>query len=150
MIQQPETIDTSMSEPLQLKRGKVFQQKVYEDFKSHNKSGEFEAEQSRHLINGKIGRMDVLISDMDGMVAIYEIKATNWDRIKPKNIKKNAWSHQRQLHKYVETYIEEGTDVCVGIIYPDPPSSDDLRVMLEDYLTEYGAPPYWFSEIKGD
>ncbi len=137
-----------MTEPKQLARGKQFQKEVYEDFAQNNKGGKFLSEQYRDLVNGKKGRMDILISDMDDMVAIYEIKATNWDKIKPTNIKKNAWSHQRQLHKYVETYVEEGMDVCVGIIYPEPPLSDELRELLEEYLTEYGAPPYWFSEIQ--
>ncbi len=137
-----------MPEPPQLKRGKEFQNEVYDDFDTYDKTGNFHSEQPRTLLTGKRGRIDVLISDLDGMVAIYEVKATNWDKIKPKNIKKNAWSHQRQLHKYVEAYVEEGSDVCVGIIYPEPPSSVELRELLEEYLTDYGAPPYWFSEIK--
>ena len=138
-----------MSEPPQLKRGKQFQKEVYRDFELHNKGGKFEPEQNRGLLNGKKGRIDVLVSDLGDMVAIYEIKATDWDKIKPQNVKKNAWCHQRQLLKYVETYIEEGIQVSLGIIYPEPPKSLELREMLEEYLMEYGAPAYWFSEIKG-
>jgi len=139
-----------VNEPTQLKRGKAFQKEVYKDFERHNKSGLFKAEQYRHLLRGKRGRMDVLISELDDMVAVYEIKATNWDKIKPGNIKKNAWSHQRQLHHYVESFVEEGIDVCVGIIYPAPPTSHKLQETIETYLMEYGAPAYWFSEIKKD
>lgn len=89
------------------------------------------------------------MSEIGNYVAVYEIKATNWDLIKPKNIKKNAWRHQHQLIKYVETYIEENIDVCLGIIYPFPPQKPGLRDVIEKYLEEYGTPAYWFVEIKG-
>jgi len=90
----------------------------------------------------------VLIIELGEYVAVYEVKATDWDLIKQKNIKKNAWRHQHQLCKYVDTYIRENVNVCVGIIYPAPPKDPDLRKIIENYLEQYGAPAYWFTEIK--
>ena len=143
-------MEQKSKEPKCFIRGKKFQEIVREDFRNNNKSGTVGFEEVRKISDRKKGRIDILVSDLGDYVAVYEIKATNWDRIKPKNIKKNAWSHQRQLMKYVETYIEENIDVCLGIIYPEPPTTPELRKAIEEYLDRYGAPAYWFNEIKGE
>ncbi len=138
-----------MTEPSCFIRGKEFQNLVREDFVKNNKDGVLGFEETRKLLNNKKGRLDVLVTALGDFIAIYEIKATNWDLIKPKNIIKNVWSHQHQLLKYVDTYVEENIDVCLGIIYPSPPKKDGLREKIEKYLENYGTPPYWFTEIKG-
>ncbi len=140
-----------MPEPECFIRGKKIQEIVRKDFAENDKSSDLRFEEHLKLLNLKRGRLDIFISDVgEGVVAIYEIKATNWDNIKPKNIKKNAWSHQHQLLKYVDTYIKENINVCLGIIYPEPPKKPRLRDMLEKYLENYGTPAYWFTEIKSD
>lgn len=94
--------------------------------------------------------MDILITELGNFVTILEIKATDWDRIKPKNIKKNLYRHQGQLFKYVDKNIEiEKMDVCLGIIYPKPPRKKGLREFIEKRLEEtYLVPAYWYKEIK--
>lgn len=138
-----------MSEPECFIRGKQFQKIVREDFRKNNKDGRLTFEKIRKLSKKKTGRLDILISELGDYVAVHEIKATDWDLIKPKNIKKNAWRHQNQLCKYVDTYIRENVNVCVDIIYPTPPETFGLRETIENYLEHYGAPAYWFNEIKG-
>lgn len=144
-----------MPEPEQLKRGKIFQKIVQKDFKNHTINGEackekmisFEGQKD---IKQKIGRMDILISELGDFVTILEIKATDWDKIKQKNIKKNLYRHQKQLFKYVEKFTDvDKLDVCLGIIYPKPPRKKGLRQFIENYLEEnYCVPAYWYSEIK--
>ncbi|KAA3618538.1 MAG: hypothetical protein D8M58_21380 [Calditrichaeota bacterium] len=140
-----------MSEPKRLLRGKEFQEIVRKDFAENDKKSDLRFEEHLKLLNSKRGRLDIFISDVgDGVVAIYEIKATNWDNIKTKNIKKNAWSHQHQLFKYVDMYVKDNIDVCLGIIYPEPPQKEGLRETIENYLEKYGIPAYWFNEIKSN
>lgn len=139
-----------MPEPECLLRGKQFQEIVREDFRKNNKDGLLTFEKVRKLSRKKTGRLDILVSELGDYVAVYEIKATDWDSIKPKNIKKNAWRHQNQLCKYVNTYIKENVDVCVGIIYAAPPKTPGLRETIETYLENYGAPAYWFNEINSN
>ena len=138
-----------MTEPSCFVKGKIFQAEVREDFIKNNKDGLLGFEKTTKLLDNKKGRMDILISELGDYVAVYEIKATNWDLIKPKNIIKNAWSHQHQLLKYVDTYIKQNVDVWLGIIYPFPPKTPDLRERIETYLENRGTPAYWFTEIKG-
>ena len=68
--------------------------------------------------------MDIFIDGMGNDIAIYEIKATDWDRIKPGNRRRNLYRHWKQLTEYVEKHVEATLD-------------------------RYGAPAYWFTEIRG-
>jgi len=142
-------------EPSRLKKGKAFQRLVQEDFETHSKDGMARREQKVSFealkrIKQKSGRMDILITELGDFVTILEIKATCWDRIKPRNIKKNLYRHQNQLINYVDKYLEiDKMDVCLGIIYPEPPRKKGLREFVEKRLEEsYCIPAYWFSEIK--
>ena len=144
-----------MIEPERFSRGKKFQKLVQADFERNTKDGIARREQRiifkmLEKIRQKSGRMDILIAELDDFVTILEIKATDWDRIKPKNIKKNLYRHQKQLFGYVEKYIEiDKMDVCLGIIYPEPPRNKGLREFIEKHLEEnYLVPAYWYSEIK--
>jgi len=95
--------------------------------------------------------MDMFIyEDSDDFVTILEIKATDWDNIKPSNIKRNLYRHSKQLFNYIDKYMEvDNKDVCHGIIYPNPPHSKGLRNYIDESATElYGFPAYWYSEIK--
>ena len=140
-----------------LKKGKEFHAKVQRDFLENSKDGEAYQEQfvsfeELKRVRQKSGRMDVFIDDLGDFVTIIEIKATDWDKIKPKNVKRNLYRHQRQVFQYVEKYVEiDNTDVCLGIIYPEPPKKEGLREFVENYMTEnYGLPVYWYSEISSE
>ena len=143
-----------MTEPAQLSRGKRFQKIVQDDFARNTKNGIAHAEARIDLsvlsnVRQGFGRADILIAeDGDDFVTIIEIKATDWDKIKPKNIKRNLWSHQRQIFMYIDKYIDyENLNVCPALIYPYPPKTPGLRELVESYLAAYGPPVYWYSEI---
>lgn len=144
-----------MSESEQLVRGKRFQALVQDDFRRNTRDGTALRE-ARVSFEGmenarkRSGRMDILITELGEFVTILEIKATNWDRIKPANVRRNLWRHQRQLLAYVDKYLKvDKLDVCLGIIYPHPPGKAGLRDFVEKHLEEdYGVPAYWYSEIR--
>ena len=146
-----------MSEPIILKRGKQFQGIVQNDFKLNNKSGNICIEESLSFekvdsIKQKRGRMDIFVfEDSDDYVTIYEIKATDWDRIKEGNIKRNLYRHSKQLFNYIDKYMTiDEKDVCHGVIYPSPPKKPGLREKIEEWAMElYSFPVYWYNEIKG-
>lgn len=134
--------------------GKAFQRLVQEDFERHSKGGNARREQKISFealkrIRKKSGRMDILITELGDFVTILEIKATDWDGIKPKNVKKNLYRHQSQLFNYVDKYVEiDKMDVCLGLIYPKPPRKKELREFIEKHLEEkYCVPAYWYDEI---
>ena len=146
-----------MSEPEQLKRGKKFQKMVQNDFEHNSKDGKVSTEafisfKELEKVGQNSGRMDIFINELGDFVTIVEIKATDWDKIKTKNIKRNLYRHQKQLFNYIDKYIEvDKLDVCLGIIYPNPPIKKGLRKTIEKHLEEkYGVPAYWYSEIKSE
>jgi len=80
-----------MGEPKQLRYGKRFHKEVQMNFEQYS---EGKPQREAHIklsekFKSKTGRMDILITEMDDNVAILEIKGTNWDRIKPANVKRN-------------------------------------------------------------
>lgn len=137
-----------------MRRGKAFQRLVQADFEDHAADGAVWREATLSLLGVKSarraqGRADILITELGDMVGLYEIKATEWDRIAPANVKRNLWRHQNQLFAYVDKFLEvDSLSVCAGLIYPAPPRRPGLRAAIESYLEDYGVPAYWFSEIR--
>lgn len=140
-----------VGQPAQLKRGREFERQVKEDW-DQTAEGSPEAEVTIPLLSGltrtgrkKHGRMDIFVDDSGNMVTIVEIKATNWDRILPRNRQKNLSSHRRQIWRYIEKYVDgDNVDVCAGIIYPKPPKTKGLKDRIEEYLNGYGLQVVWY------
>lgn len=138
-----------MVEPAQLRRGKLFQRKVRVAF-----SG-FESRQYQTLFEHSVahknrkGRADIVLTDDGDFLAVLEIKATKWNRIRTDNINRNLWRHQHQLLRYIDKFLEvDQLSVSPGIIYPQPPRDEALRKHIEAYLEDRGIPVYWFSELN--
>lgn len=83
-------------EPRQLKEGKKFHRKVQGDWVT-NAAGEIFVEKSIVKPNGRGGRIDVHVSPDDEMVAIVEIKASDWDKMTERNIRRNIKRQSRQI-----------------------------------------------------
>ncbi len=140
-----------MDEPEQLRRGKLFEKAVQKDWEE-TAGGQPWTEHTIPLLKGvtrtgrrRHGRMDIFVDELGDMVTVVEIKATDWDRVLPRNRQKNLASHRRQVWKYIEKYVDgEGMDVCAGIIYPTAPKTTGLKEQIEDYLNEYGLQVVWY------
>ncbi len=139
-------------EPKQLSRGKAFHKLVQADWKA-TAEGDICIEESIPLLirpgalNARGGRMDIYVDESEGYVSIVEIKATNWDAIKPRNIQRNLASHRRQVWKYIEKYCDgDGKDVCAGVIYPNEPKDQVLKERIEEYLNDYGLQVVWYHD----
>ena len=144
------------NEPEQLKRGKVFQKIVQSDYEINSEGGgvgieEFVSFKGIIDIKQKSGRMDIIIHDPENdFVMIMEIKATDWDKIKSKNIKRNLYRHGRQLFKYIDKFMKiDNKTVGLAMLYPKPPITKGLREYIEKVaMVKYDFPVYWYSEVK--
>ena len=145
---------------MRLKYGREFQTEVQSFLNNETKTGGIEREievvyeGKTERKKGDYGRMDIFLNDREHRyVVIYEIKATNWNKIRPENILKNIESHGRQLHKYIEKFVKDHNDTVVhGVIYPQPPKSLELKKLIEEMAIDSKRrnpfPVYWFSEMK--
>lgn len=90
------------------------------------------------LKHSKRGRLDIFVDELGEFVSVIEIKSTDWDKIKPNNVRKLLASHRRQIWNYISKYLDdEKINVCPGIIYPNVPSTNKLREDIEEYLNSY-------------
>lgn len=156
----PEANESGMTAPKQLRRGNAFQEIVQADFITNTQGGGVEREfhidfgprsvESHHKGN-KTGRVDIWIkvSENDD-IAVYEIKATDWDLIAPRNFRRNIYRHQKQLFDYVYKYnFLDNLQVTYGLIYPYPPEGEGLRGKIEKLAMEsYHVPVYWYTELN--
>lgn len=144
------------NEPIRLKRGKEFQKIVQADYKKSSNDGDVGIEEFISFrgvagIKQRSGRMDIIIHNVsDDYVMIMEIKATDWDNIKPKNIKRNLYRHGKQLFNYIDKFMSiDNKTVGLAMLYPEPPKTKDLKEYIEKCaMDNYSFPVYWYSEVK--
>ena len=82
-------------------------------------------EKTIRRLTGRRGRVDIFVDDdsNENHVAVIEIKASDWDRMKPKAVRRNALRQVRQILSYIDSQVEfGGKDVSPGIIFPTRPS----------------------------
>ena len=106
--------------------------------------------------NGRKGRVDVFVDDEDrnGVVAIVEAKATDWDKMSDAAVRRNIRRQIRQVWRYIESQIcgdkylstGEGKDVCPGIIFPNRPRDRERMDLIEKLFLEEGITVVWDDE----
>ncbi len=96
--------------------------------------------------SGRKGRIDILVDPDREMVAIAEVKATDWDRMTEVNVRKNVKRHIRQIWNYIESQLSEGKEVCPGVIFPKRPKSLNRLELIELLFEEVGIPVVWDDE----
>jgi hypothetical protein len=143
------------SEPLPLRRGKAFHKLIQAEWE-REAQGKVTSEEPVTKPTGRRGRVDVFIDDDDpkAPIAVIEIKATDWERIKPQNVRRNVKRQIRQIYSYVESQILEGEyvkggkgkDVCPGIIFPKRPLDQALLEMIEELFFKACIQVVWHDE----
>ena len=148
-------------EPEQLQRGRAFHQLIQREWEDEAQ-GDVTSERPVKKPSGSNGRVDVFVKDDDpkGVVAVVEIKATDWDLIAPRNRRRNARRQIRQIWSYIGSQIldgryvqgkgAEGKDVCAGIIFPQKPREPELLELIEAWFNEEGIQVVWHDEALED
>ena len=143
---------TRSSEPKALLRGKRFHKRI-QDAWHDPKDTSFGVEKPvaieyppelAHL--KRSGRMDVFfdLPDASG-VAVFEIKATNWDNVKHR--RRVLSSHKRQVMKYVDQYLmHRDVNVCAIVVYPRRPRCSRIVKEVQDYMDDASIMIQWFDD----
>ena len=142
-------------QPEALLRGKAFHDLVQKEWAI---TAEGKVKRERHIVkpNGRRGRVDIFIScnDLDAPIAIVEIKATDWDKIKKENVNRYIKRQIRQIWSYIESQIVDGEftlggeqkEVCPGIVFPHTPKNMALKQMIVSEFEDYGIAVVWHDE----
>lgn len=132
-------------EPRRLKRGKEFHRQVQAEWKA-TAEGEICPERLVVKPSGRRGRVDVLVDPEEPMVAVVEIKASDWDRMTESNVRRNVKRQARQIWSYIESQLEEEKEVCPGMIFPARPRIPGRLEFVEALFDEQGIAVVWQDE----
>ena len=133
------------NEPKQVRKGKEFHKKIQEQW--HNDpEGYVETEKSITKPSKRKGRMDIFVKDDESLIAVAEIKTSNWDAMTPSGVRKNVMRQVNQVWDYIESQLELGKDVSPGVIFPKPPKNSDRINLIEDFFNERGIQVVWEDE----
>jgi excisionase family DNA binding protein len=137
--------ERSGEEPQRLRRGKAFHKRVQLEW-TEQAEGDVEIEASTVKLNGRRGRIDVFVDVDDDMVAIVEIKASDWDRMTLDAVRGNVERQASQIWGYIDSQLAEGRDVCPGVILQKRPVSRERLDMIESLFDELGISVVWDDE----
>jgi hypothetical protein len=133
------------AEPERLRRGKAVHRRVQNEWKG-TAEGDVWPEKPITKPGGRPGRIDVHVQADEGLVAVVEIKNSDWDAMAPKAVRRNAKRYARQLWDYIEAEIEDGFQVSPGIVFPTKPKTEGRRAETERLFEDDGIAVVWESE----
>ena len=134
-------------EPERLKKGKEFHKQVQNTW-PRGDEGDIIPEKTITKPSGRKGRIDVFVDNAgDGdLVAVVEIKDSDWDAMTPKTVRRNVGRHSNQIYDYIDSQLDEGKTVSPGIIFPKLPKDPARLKLVEELFDERGIPVVWEDE----
>ncbi len=134
------------TEPTQLSHGKDFHKKIQVDW-LNTAEGQILIEKAITKPSGRKGRMDIFVNDdVDKLVAIAEVKNSDWDKMTDSAVRKNTRRQIKQVWDYIESQLKARKDVSPGIIFPKRPKDKNRLKLIEDMFEKEGIPVVWRDE----
>lgn len=133
-------------EPKRLRRGKEFHKKIQADW-INTAEGQVLIEKAVNKPTGRKGRIDIFVSDAgDKMVALAEVKASDWDKMTDSAVRRNVKRQIKQIWDYIDSQLVKQKDVSPGVIFPERPKDKTRMRLIEDMFEEEGIPVVWQDE----
>ena len=136
--------DGKRCEPERLRLGKSFHRRVQVEWKETE--GEVATEKSVVKPSGRRGRVDVFVAVDRRLVAIAEIKFSDWDAMTESAARRNVKRQARQIWDYIDSQLALGRDVSPGVIFPKRPESTNRLALVETLFDAEGIPVVWYEE----
>ncbi len=90
--------------------------------------------------------MDIFVKSDNNLVAISEIKDSNWDAMTLTNVRRNVKRQALQIWNYIDAQLQSGTDVSPGVIFKKRPKNRELMILIEKLFDDEGIPVVWEDE----
>lgn len=134
-------------EPELLHRGKQFHRTIQREW-AKEAAGCIHPERVIRLLKDRSGRVDILVDEIGkDLIAIIEVKSTDWDKIKPANVRRNIRRHIRQIWRYITAQVDlEDRIVSAGVIYPRMPQDPRVMEVIESRCEAEGIQVVWHDE----
>ena len=140
---------TRAPEPRRLRRGKAFHRKIQAEWEE-DAEGEVTTEKAVTKPGGRRGRMDVYAASDGKLVAVAEIKASDWDRITLRALRRNVRRQIRQIWQYIDSQLAAGQEVSPGVIFRARPTDPQRVELIERLFEEEGIPVVWDDETDAE
>ena len=142
-----------MEEPKCLTKGKRFHrevQKDWEDGPNKAKGMEIAHEEVVTKPSERKGRIDVIVNADGNLMAVVEVKCTDWNKMTLQAVRRNVNRQASQIWDYIESQLQQGKDVSPGIIFPQIPKDPQRAKLIEALFDARGIPVVWNNESSKD
>lgn len=138
-----------IKEPETLRRGKKFHKKIQKEwFKAAE--GDIKPEKGIIKPSGQKGRIDIFVRSDNELVAVVEIKNSNWNAMTDGSVERNVNRQANQTWDYIESQLDLGKEVSPGIIFPERPRDLDRMNLIEQLFEERGISVVWKDESTAE
>lgn len=99
--------------------------------------------------SGRPGRIDVYVKDddkKDNLVAVVELKASDWDSMTLKAVKRNARRYVKQIWDYIDSKENMVKAVSPGIIFQRSPKDPNRKELIENIFNDNLISVVWDDE----
>jgi Holliday junction resolvase-like predicted endonuclease len=132
-------------EPISLKKGKEFHKIIQKEW-LNTAEGIINPEKIITKPSGKTGRIDIFVKSNEKLVAVVEIKNSNWNSMTKKNVIRNVNRQANQIWDYIESQLKLKKEVSPGIIFPKRPRDKNRMILIEGLFEERGISVVWEDE----
>lgn len=138
-------MNTKINEPKHLRQGKKFHRELQDDWHK-TATGKVKHEEEIIKPSGRKGRIDIFVNADANLVAVVEIKASDWDAMTLTALRRNVSRYANQIWDYIESQLARGKDVSTGVIFPKKPKNLNRIRLIEQLFDERGIPVVWKDE----
>lgn len=141
MIKKPKT-----REPHRLAKGKKFEAEVRKGWPK--KGANYQKKITKR--SGRKGLIDIFVDASDKndkkLVAVVEIKASDWDTMVLPAVRRNVRRQANQIWDYIDSQIEEGKHVSPGVVFKKRPKDPERLKLVEEMFEEQCIAVSWEDE----
>jgi len=134
------------SEPKPLCRGKEVHKRIQKEWLDAAEGNNVISEKPVTKPSGRKGRMDIFVKSDETLVAIAEIKNSDWNAMTSTAVRRNVKRQARQIWDYIESQLELGKEVSPGVIFTKRPKDLDRINLIEQLFDEKGISVVWEDE----
>jgi len=134
------------SEPKSLRQGKEFHKEIQKEWLDTAEGNKVRSEKTVTKPSGRKGRMDIFVKSDETLVAIAEIKDSDWNAMTSTAVRRNVKRQARQIWDYIESQLEMGKEVSPGVIFTKRPKDPDRINLIEQLFDEKGISVVWEDE----
>ena len=136
-------------EPKQLRRGKDFHKKIQKEW-LNSAEGIVKPERGILKPSGRKGRIDIFVKSDEELVAVVEIKNSNWNAMTDEAVRRNVNRQASQIWDYIESQLDLGKEPTPGVIFPERPRDLDRMNLIERLFEEKGISVVWEDESTAE